>query len=100
MERLMLTAAALALLTTTAPAADQAATSEWVHTLIIYDEYCEPLPGIKAAAIKALGPIPREVNNAAMDRAWAFYHSAGPEHFCEETQAKMKANHKWLFEAR
>ena len=34
--------------------------------------YCEPLPGIKAAAIDVFGPIPREANNAAMDRAWAF----------------------------
>ena len=100
-KRILLTAAAFALLTTTALADDQAATAEWVSTLIFYDKQCEPLgPGFEGAAIEALGPIPRGVHEAALDRVEFIYKSLGPERFCEITQGRIATNRRWLFQAR
>jgi hypothetical protein len=100
MKRLLMTAA-LALLTTTARAEDYAASAEWVHTLMQYNAHCEPLgPNFRAEAIHAFEPIPHDVSQAAGQRVLDYYLKVGPQRFCELTQARIAANHKWLFQTQ
>ena len=81
-------------------AAEKDDIAEWVNTLIFYDHFCESIPGLMPAAVEALSPIPREVNQAASKRVSEFFDSAGANWFCETTKARIAANHTWKFQNR
>jgi len=97
---LLLTAAAM-LAASPASAGEIDDRAEWIDTLIWYDRDCESLGyGFKEAAINALGPIPRQINLAALDRLADFRIKVGDAKFCELTKARIAANHQWKFQAR
>jgi len=83
MKKFLLTAAALALLTTAAHA-DDASVARGIATFIAYDLKCEKVPlAFKSAMDEALETVSTSAFKAATETVLAFYQSAGPAAFCK-----------------
>ena len=97
MKRIIMTAAALALLTGAAQAGETITQAEWVNTLYVYQTYCRSL-GISQRGFEQLfNPVPNDVFKAALDRVHADF-SRDKAGFCERSQALIAANRKWNFQ--
>jgi hypothetical protein len=81
MKRLMMTAAALALLITTAHA-DDVGTAKNMMIANLYDRDCEPVAGLERMVKQLLVVIPADAMHAGVDQALAYYRSMSREAFC------------------
>jgi hypothetical protein len=86
MKRLMLTAAAFALLTTAAHA-DDVSTAKGMMIASLYDDHCEKIPGLEPKIKALLAVIPASSMRLGMDQAKEYFQSMSTDKFCEATKS-------------
>jgi hypothetical protein len=91
MKRLMMAAAALALLTTNTAHADDVTTAKGMMIASLYDRDCERLPGLEAMIRKVLAEIPASSMKVGMAQAREQYQSMVTAKFCETTKPVVAA---------
>jgi hypothetical protein len=81
MKRLIMTAAAVGLLITTAHA-DDVGTAKGIMIANLYDRDCERVAGLEAMVKQLLATVPADAMHAGVDQALADYRSMSREAFC------------------
>jgi hypothetical protein len=81
MKRLMMTAAALGLLMTTAHA-DDVGTAKGMMIASLYDRDCERIGGLEPMIKQLLEIIPADAMRTGMDQGKAYYRSMNRDAFC------------------
>lgn len=88
--RRLLTAAALALLTTAAHA-DDVGTAKGMMIASLYDGHCEKVPGLDVKIRTLLAVIPASSMRIGMDQAKEYFQSMATAKFCEATKPFVAA---------
>jgi hypothetical protein len=96
MKTYLLTAAALALLTTAAHA-DTMTQAEWVSTLFVYQAGCQSLGISQSEFVEIMSPIPNADYKIASTKVTAAFFNDRAR-WCEDTQTLIAANRKWRFQ--
>ena len=89
MKRFLLTAAALALLTTTPARADDVRTATMMAIASHYDRDCSKIPGLEDMLKAMLAEIPADQVVAGLARGRGVYETMGKAKFCETYKSAM-----------